>query len=407
MTNSKILDSTNLRFAWPALAVALAWTYLGCLAASLEDVSLPLVAGALAGAGLVYQLTTRTPVDLGYVSVGAAGASLSALGLWLAPEPQPFLLLTLGCGALSCLPFAILGQVRVAPQVPGWLANALSGLACFSLVAAIVAARDALGDLPLASLAPLGAALFAALSALAGYHLLGHVILLVGRAFVRVVYRVRFEGVEQVPAAGAFLACSNHVSYIDWLLMGVALPRPFRIVGDHAYVGGWFQGFFRRGGGITIASARENPQLLAEALEHISAALERGHGVGLHPEGYMTRTGYLQPIRPGVELILARSPVPVVPVFIDGMYGSFLSRKFRFSLATAEWTFRRRVLVRFGAPIPPEGFSKELLEEQLVEIGATRESDLGLESRSQHVQPQMATELPQAELPEPEREDPR
>lgn len=397
---SEILDQANLRLGWPVLGVALVWIYLGVVVASLGDASLGLVVGAVLAAAALYQLTARTAVDLGYVPVSAGGLALFAVGLYFAVAPGFFLFGTVFWGSLFCLPLASLAQARAVPKIPGWVANLGAGLACLALIAGVFVAREGLAEWPELSLISLiGIPLFAALSAFSFYHLIGHVLLLLGRLVVHVVYRITYEGVGQVPAEGGYLACSNHVSYIDWLLMGVALERPFRIVGDHTYVSGGFRWFFVRGGGIPIASARESKEILAEGLRMISVALAQGHVVGLHPEGYMTRTGHLQPIRPGVELIVERSEVPVVAVFIDGMYGSLLSRKYGRSLGKADWSFRRRVLVRFGTPLEPDGFTKELLEENLVELGAVRESDLGLESRSKQLTPGQGVTKPPTEPP--------
>ncbi len=384
MSETEILDQNNLKLTWPLAGLALVWAYLGAVVASLTSAPYlyGLVAGAAAAATLLYLITSRTRVDLGYVPVGFAGLALFALGLRLAEDPAPFLCGTVFCGALTTLPIAVLAQVRAAPRVPGWVANLTAGLACLGVIAAIFVLRGRVSEwppLPLTSL--IAIPLFALLACYSFWNLICHVLLLAGRFVIHLVYRITYEGLEKVPKTGGFLACSNHVSYIDWLIMGVALERPYRIVGDHAYVSGWFRSFFVGGGGIPIASAREDAALLREGLRRVSEALQQGHAVGLHPEGFMTRTGHLQKIRPGVELMVASAKVAVVPVFIDGMWGSFLSRKYGRRLGKGDWTFRRRVLVRFGAPIPPEGFTKELLEQSLVDAGATRESDLGLESR--------------------------
>ena len=189
------------------------------------------------------------------------------------------------------------------------------------------------------------------------------------------------EGLDQVPQDSGFLACSNHVSYIDWLLMGAPLKNPYRFVGDHSYIPDRLRWFFLGVGTIPIASAKEDKNVLKDGLLSISENLIEGHAVGFHPEAYMTRTGYLQPIRRGVELIVADSKAPVVPVYIEGMWGSFFSRKYGRKMGKGEWSFRRKVHLKFGKPIGHENFTKELLEQKLVDLGATREADMGLNSR--------------------------
>jgi 1-acyl-sn-glycerol-3-phosphate acyltransferase len=84
---------------------------------------------------------------------------------------------------------------------------------------------------------------------------------------------------------------------------------------------------FRTGRAIPIATARDDPALLARALDEIAAALAAGELVALFPEGGITADGEIQPFRPGVGRILERSPVPVVPLALRGLWGSFFSRK--------------------------------------------------------------------------------
>jgi 1-acyl-sn-glycerol-3-phosphate acyltransferase len=84
---------------------------------------------------------------------------------------------------------------------------------------------------------------------------------------------------------------------------------------------------FRTSKAIPIASAKENPQLLEKAYDDIAAALEHGDLVGIFPEGRITDTGELYPFRGGITRIIQRTPVPVVPLALRGLWGSFFSRK--------------------------------------------------------------------------------
>jgi 1-acyl-sn-glycerol-3-phosphate acyltransferase len=84
---------------------------------------------------------------------------------------------------------------------------------------------------------------------------------------------------------------------------------------------------FRTSRTIPIAPAKENPQLLEKAYDEIAKALADGELVGIFPEGRITDNGELYPFRSGISRILARSPVPVVPLALRGLWGSFFSRK--------------------------------------------------------------------------------
>jgi len=84
---------------------------------------------------------------------------------------------------------------------------------------------------------------------------------------------------------------------------------------------------FRTGKTIPIASGRENPQLLEKAYDDIAAALTAGDLVCIFPEGRITDTGELYPFKNGITRIVARTPVPVIPLALRGLWGSFFSRK--------------------------------------------------------------------------------
>src|SRR4029079_12524958 len=79
---------------------------------------------------------------------------------------------------------------------------------------------------------------------------------------------------------------------------------------------------------IPIASARENPELLEKAYEEIARGLEQGDLVCIFPEGRITDNGELFPFRPGITRIIERTPVPVVPLALRGLWGNFFSGKY-------------------------------------------------------------------------------
>ncbi len=95
--------------------------------------------------------------------------------------------------------------------------------------------------------------------------------------------------------------------------------------------------------------------MLERAMDAVSATLQAGGVVAIFPEGSLTSDGEIQTFRPGIERIVARDPVVVVPMALDGLWGSMFSRKggkaFRKPVPRG---VRSRVRVAIGAPIPPE-----------------------------------------------------
>jgi 1-acyl-sn-glycerol-3-phosphate acyltransferase len=179
------------------------------------------------------------------------------------------------------------------------------------------------------------------------------------------VYRLKKEGIENIPEEGAAVIVCNHVSFVDALVITAACPRPIRFVMDHQIFKIPVLNFvFREGRAIPIASAKEDPALLEQAYEEVAKALEAGDLVGIFPEGRITDTGELYPFRKGITRIVERSPVPVVPMALKGLWGSFFSRKDGPAMTRP---FRRglfsKVSLCVAAPVAPAAATPEALQE--------------------------------------------
>jgi 1-acyl-sn-glycerol-3-phosphate acyltransferase len=145
---------------------------------------------------------------------------------------------------------------------------------------------------------------------------------------VHTIYRVRQRGGDNLPDEGAAVLVCNHVSYVDALVIAAACRRPIRFVMDHQIFRIPVLNFiFRTSHAIPIAAAKEDPTMKARAFDAVAHALEEGELVCIFPEGRLTADGELSPFRPGVEQIIQRTPVPVVPMALRGLWGSFFSRK--------------------------------------------------------------------------------
>jgi 1-acyl-sn-glycerol-3-phosphate acyltransferase len=145
---------------------------------------------------------------------------------------------------------------------------------------------------------------------------------------VSVVYRIQRRGGEHIPEQGAALIVSNHVSFVDALVLMAISPRPIRFVMDGTiFANAVLSWLFRQVKAIPIASAKSDPQLVERAFARVSEELRDGQLVCIFPEGRITDSGAILPFRPGVTRVLAADPVPVIPVALQGLWGSFFSRK--------------------------------------------------------------------------------
>jgi len=175
------------------------------------------------------------------------------------------------------------------------------------------------------------------------------------RALLHLGYRFTVEGIEHVPREGGVLVVSNHTAFHDWMFVGAALERaPRFVMHQHHFPYAALRAFFGASRVIPIAPKKEDPSRLDAAMEAIDAALANGELVVIFPEGTMTPDGRLSAIRPGFERIVSARPVPVVPVAVVGLFGSWMSRAHGAPMSGWPRRFRAKVLVRFAPPLTAE-----------------------------------------------------
>ena len=181
---------------------------------------------------------------------------------------------------------------------------------------------------------------------------------------VNALYRIRVDGMRNLPEEGPALLVCNHVSFMDPLILMANLRRPARFVMYYKIFNVPLLHFvFKTARAIPIAGQKEDPTVLQRAFDDVDAALAEGELVCIFPEGGLTKDGNLAPFRPGVEKILARRPVPVVPMALRGLWGSVWSRRdSMLRRARLPRRFRARVELVVDAPRPAEGANAAVLE---------------------------------------------
>jgi len=184
------------------------------------------------------------------------------------------------------------------------------------------------------------------------------------------LYRLRVEGEDHIPAEGPAVLVANHVSVVDWLIFGSISARPVRFVMTHEYFELPLIRFLSRGAKvIPIAPGHIDPELKEQAYDRIAEELDDGELVFIFPEGKITPDGALQPFRLGIERIIGRTPVPVVPMALTGMWGSFFSRRGGRAMTKPFRRFWSRVTVKIGDPVPPEDVTAQTLAERVADLG--------------------------------------
>jgi acyl-[acyl-carrier-protein]-phospholipid O-acyltransferase/long-chain-fatty-acid--[acyl-carrier-protein] ligase len=171
------------------------------------------------------------------------------------------------------------------------------------------------------------------------------------RFLVTLRYRLYVIGRENVPRTGGILLTPNHVTWIDWIFLSLACPRAVRFVADPRFIpGGIFTRLAKEFGVIQILPGGNTA---LRAIRAAQAALRQGEVVCVFPEGGLSRTGQIQGFQKGYQLLARGAQVPVVPVYLGGLWGSvfsFSGGRFFWKWPNLRW--RRQVVVRFGKPLP-------------------------------------------------------
>ncbi len=172
--------------------------------------------------------------------------------------------------------------------------------------------------------------------------------------FSNTLYRVHVHGHENIPKDGAVLFVSNHVSHIDAGLVTAAARRPVRFLIWAPFLKVPILGSILKVARVIPIMGTSGPRAIIKSLRTASEALERGETVCIFAEGGITRTGFLLPFHRGLEQIVKRSPTPIIPVYLDHVWGSVFSyQRGRFF-----WKWPKsipyQVYVSFGKPIQPE-----------------------------------------------------
>jgi|CXWL01.1.fsa_nt_gi 1-acyl-sn-glycerol-3-phosphate acyltransferase len=187
----------------------------------------------------------------------------------------------------------------------------------------------------------------------------------------RFVYRPNYIGLENIPKTGGAMLISNHVSYMDGPIIdaGVyaACGRQVRyVIDEDIYHLPGVHYLMSLARAIPIASNRKSVEA---AFDMISEGLRAGDLICIFPEGYLTFTGGLGRFRHGIEGIIRRDPVPVIPMSLSGLWGSIFSRKFRGSLKRfIPRDPRLPVVVKCGAAITPDKVDVNHLQEIVLRL---------------------------------------
>jgi acyl-[acyl-carrier-protein]-phospholipid O-acyltransferase/long-chain-fatty-acid--[acyl-carrier-protein] ligase len=167
----------------------------------------------------------------------------------------------------------------------------------------------------------------------------------------RSMYRIRVHGLDNIPADSGALLAPNHISWLDGLLLLLVCERPIRmVVWAGNFNNRWLKWWANSWGVIMI---EPRPKAIIKALRVARDAVNNGELVCIFPEGGITRNGQIQAFRQGIMKIVEGTQAPVVPIYLDELWGSIFS----FERGRFFWKWPRRwrypISIHFGDPIHP------------------------------------------------------
>ncbi len=344
-----------------------------------EAVTVALLVAFAAGVGIGSLLCERMSghrIELGLVPFGSIGLSLFAVDLYFA-QPELHVVAVSSVGEFLVRPgsWRILFDLTMLGVFGGFYSVPLFALVQHRTerqhLSRVIAANNIINALFMVAAAVLAFAVLASGLSIPQFYLILALLNAVVAIYiftllpeflmrflvwilVNTLYRVRSIGLENIPDRGPAVLVCNHVSFVDALLIGGSIRRPVRFVIYYKiFQTPLLRFIFETAKAIPIASAKEDAALLADAFARIDEELGEGHIVCIFPEGGITKDGEIQQFRPGIEKIIELRAVPVIPIALGGIWGSWFSRQSGGGLRKIPGRLWAKVNVRIGEAVPP------------------------------------------------------
>ena len=317
------------------------------------------------GSLLAAKLSGRD-VEFGIVPLGAAGLTLAPFLLHVLPGSLAVSLAVIVFFGISAgvfsLPLQTFIQLRADASMRGEVLAASSFINWVGILFASGLTWLFSGPLGLSAAQGFSAvgALTLILTALSFRILPDFLVRFVALVTMRIFYRLRIVGQENLPVEGPALLIPNHVTWVDALLLTATCQRRIRFVMERSiYNTPVLAGLFRLMGVIPVSSTDGRREML-EFIKRARAALDEGYMVCIFAEGALTRNGMLGEFRGGFERIVKDSGHPIIPVYIGGAWGSILSYAHGKLLSRLPALSPYPGTILFGTPMPATSLAVEV-----------------------------------------------
>jgi 1-acyl-sn-glycerol-3-phosphate acyltransferase len=339
---------------------------------------------------LLCEVMSRRHVEIGLVPLGAIGMSVFAIDLYFASRGlPPSATLSLSQFASAPAHWRVMADLALLSLFAG-----LYSVPMYALIqlrsqsthrARIIAANNILNALFMIASSVIAGAMLKAgitipqiflfvglLNAVVAFYIFmlvpEYLLRFIAWLASRLVYRFKVRGDDNIPVEGPAILVCNHVSFVDAILLLAASPRPIHFVMDHRIFKVPVLGaLFKLAKAIPIAPRKDDPDAYEAAFARAHKVLADGGLLAIFPEGAITKDGSLQEFKGGIMKILETQPVPVIPMALTNLWGSFFSRVEQGNAMVRP--FRRgifsRVGLNVGTPVPPQDVQPELLRERV------------------------------------------
>jgi 1-acyl-sn-glycerol-3-phosphate acyltransferase len=345
------------------------------------------------GGALLCELLCRRHVDIGLVPLGAIGMTVFAVDLYFAARGLPpsgqqglgsfvsalphwrvmadLFLLSLFVGLFSVPMYALI-QTRCQPTHRARIIAANNILnALFMIVSSLGAGMLLSAGFTIPEVFLVVGLINAVVAAYIFLLVPEYLLRFLAFVLTRCVYRFKVKGDEHIPTSGAAILVCNHVSYVDAVLLMAASPRPIRFIMDHRIFAvpllGWL---FKLGKAIPIAPQKDDPVAYERAFAEARRVLSEGDLLAIFPEGGITQDGSLGEFKGGVMKVLQSHPVPVIPMALTHLWGSFFSRVEKGTAMVKPFRrgFFSPVGLNVAEALPAASVSPQLLRQQVEKL---------------------------------------
>ena len=377
------------RLKWSGLGVAFFWFFGGFINLAAVQLAenifggelgfgsemawfLAAASGGIVLGGLIGSLSCKRHIELGLVPIGGVVMVLGCMMMAFSPTTsvalKVWMVVTGAGGAVFLVPLNAYVQEVCDPEKRGSILAGLNLLDCLAgaLAVAFQLALNKFG-VPM-SVQFLSMAMLCLVATCFSVKLLPqHFVRFTLLSVFRIFYRQKVLHAERMPEEGGVLLVPNHVSYIDAFILTAASPRPIRFLMHDSYFerDGLLRHVVKLFDTVPISESRAK-----EAIAIAATAVSEGAVVCIFPEGQLTRSGVMNEIKRGFEMIARKAKCPVMPVYMDGMWGSIFSYERGRLFKKVPYKMPYGVTVAWGNPLLPREATADVVRMSLQELSS-------------------------------------